>query len=277
MFITRPAGTSPGDIAGKQSRVVLLSMPRTGSTMITRYLNKHSKIFFVGAMFSIEGWLGDGPGRRPIKEGLSPEWDELPYRVENRLELMERVFTAFPKARCVGFKHHMSGPPEVTETVLADPAVAKILLYRANILACFASESVARMKVAGQPGKPVFVPEEFTKYLRIRRGIYKRWKEPWEQGAGDLTVIEYLDARTQEGKGSLVDFLGYKREELEQVTPKRGSDHIVSRFENPDDVSAYLAENDLAHWTEEGSSTPIAASTTLYWPDSHKLALDAGR
>ena len=256
MFFTSPTKYSLAAAAeGPRPRVALLSMPRTGSTMIQNQLQKHENVYFVPAIFSIKGWDGMR-GIGPFKRGLDPCWDDLSYRVANHRELMDRLFTCHPRAECVGFKHHLSGAREVTETVLGDPTIAKIVLIRSNVLASYSSDRMVRLKEdqeAGElgPDKPVFDAKDFGHYERKRSGVYKRWQARWEAAGGDLKVVDYIDARTPEGIGGVMDFLGVPRADLIPGTKKRGSDDIVSRFENPGAVRDYLAANDLEHWAEE--------------------------
>ncbi|HXV00346.1 MAG TPA: hypothetical protein VG166_07600 [Caulobacteraceae bacterium] len=238
------------------SRVALLSMPRTGSTMITRQLSRHPSVFFVGALFSLEGWPGEGPGRRKVRTGLDERWNDLTYRIAHHRELIEHVFAIDPDIPCVGFKHHLSGAREVSEALLDDPRVAKIVVTRSNILACFSSEKTVRLKQSqaegeAGPSKPLFVGEEFTKYLRIRRGHYAHWQERFEAVAGELRTIEYTLARTPGGMDGLMEFLGLKRLSLPQLTRKRGSDDVTNRFANPEDVVNYLSAHGLQDWSEE--------------------------
>jgi hypothetical protein len=234
--------------------------------MVQRQLNKHPNIYFTGALFSIKGWGGNGVGLRRMRTGLDDRWNDLDYRVEHHRELLEHIYTVhrrWPTPRrwlanvlCTGFKHHLSGAKEVTDTLLADPALTKIVLMRSNILACYSSDKVAKLKqreLAGEtvPAQVRFDADEFADYLRIRRGVYDRWMARFSISAGEFRIMDYATARTPRGADDMVRFIGLELQPIRQMTKKRNSDNVPSRFENVDETLAYLETNGLTEWVEE--------------------------
>ena len=93
MGVEAAGATGEGDRPIREN-VVLLSMRRTGSTMVTNALNHHPDICFIGALFNRPGWGGNGKGRRELHRRLSPAWDELDYRLRHSADLMALYFGA---------------------------------------------------------------------------------------------------------------------------------------------------------------------------------------
>lgn len=248
-------GASPGTRAVLQ-RVALLSMPRTGSTMMTRQLSTHPSISFLGAIFSVRGWKGDGGQRSKLRRGLSPEWDQVDYRIAHHRELMDRWFGLAAIGECYGLKQHLGGPDEVSATLIADSSIAKILLIRANILASYSSDRLVKAhEDAGSSAsklKIAFDAQDFEAYWARRRRVIDDWRSKLIAGTGPWMEIEYGEARTRSGIARVVDFIGLDPGGLgEQRTSKRNADNILSRFTDPDGVMRYLAANRLEGWIEE--------------------------
>lgn len=239
------------------SKVVILSMPRTGSTMVTAQLSSHPKIRIFSAIFSPPGWTSRH--LEGLKHGLSPEWDDVTFRIANRRILMDRLFALAGAEDCFGFKHHINSVPEVCEAVIERPDIGKILLNRDNVLACYASHlkarAVGRVK-AGREAKPrkmKFHVERFERYMEVRKAAYGTWADRVVAGLGPSIRMEYNEARTREGMQRLVHFIGLDPSDISQAgTKKRGSDNIAARFENAEDVEKYLRAKGLEEWgTEE--------------------------
>lgn len=238
-----PPGTPSAGTRQVLSKVVLLSMPRTGSTMVTRQLASHPRISFLGAIFSVLGWSGVGREYRRLREGLSPEWDHLDYRIAHRRELMDKWFGEVEPGECYGIKHHLTGSPEVTEEFLADPGIARILLTRHNALACYSSDRMVKLKEQDAAGeaKVIFDAKDFDGYLMRRRRSYETWRPKVMRATAPWMELEYTDARVSSGMRRVVEFLGLDPSLLgSQTTPKRNADDVLTRFANPDAVVTHL-------------------------------------
>jgi hypothetical protein len=73
-----------------------------------------------------------------------------------------------------------------------------------------------------------------------------------DKSRGRSIEIDYTVVRGEAGIGSLGRFLGVDPSGFgQQRTTKRNSDDIVSRFDNPEVVRAYLADNGFEHWAWE--------------------------
>lgn len=238
-----------------RKKMVLLSMPRTGSTMITRTLSQHDQAYMLNAIFSEQGWGHGGKVHRALKEGLDARWDDLAYRIENRVQLLDKIFD-LEAAPCMGFKHHFSGSNEITKTVLEDDSIAKIILNRTNLLACYSSNKLAVLhrslpSDAEKPKQIEFTAEEFKRYVFRRKRAYSRWDEIIDAHADNCLRTTYAEARTDAGMDKVTAFLGLSKSKLKSPTKKRNSDDVLTRFTNPDEVSACLREEGLEDWATE--------------------------
>jgi hypothetical protein len=238
-----------------RKKMVLLSMPRTGSTMMTRKLTQHDNAHMLNAIFSDRGWGHGGRVHRSLKEGLDERWEDLAYRVENRAQLLDKIFD-LDAAPCMGFKHHLSGPREITKTVLEDDSIAKIILNRTNLLACYSSNKLAVLHRslgpdAEKPRQVEFDAEEFKAYVKRRKHAYSRWDEIIDANADNCLRITYAEARTDAGMDKVTTFLGLSSSKLDSPTKKRNSDEVLTRFTNPDDAAACLREEGLEDWATE--------------------------
>lgn len=252
-----PATLQPDNTVAKsiEPRVAFLTLPRTGSTMITRQISRHPKAHVVGAIFARKGWDFSGVGQYALKDGLDERWDDLNYRVEHREELIAKFFST-GTAPLLGFKHHLSGDPAVTKTILKDDSIAKIILSRTNLLACYSSNKLALMNQSLPAGADVltsaiFDAEEFRTYLWRRRKISGRWQSLIEENQNRCLTITYDQARTDAGVQSVMEFLGLPEAKLDRLTKKRNSDNVLSRFSNPEEAEVYLREEGLEDWAME--------------------------
>jgi hypothetical protein len=243
------------------SKFVVLSMPRTGSSMLTQWLSTHKDVRCLPAIFSDAGWPakkagGEGPFGW-IRNNIGPEWDNLSLRLAKSAKLLREIVAKSPDKLAVGFKHHL-GTSEITEPILGRGAgTRKIILTRNNLLAAYSSHKVveatgqgaARVGQSIVRAEVIFDPEEFSKFISKRRRLYAHARE---QARKPVMEIDYTAVRTEEGMAQIGLFLGVDPCGFgPQKTAKRNSDNIVSRFANSDAVLSYLQEHGLEYWTTE--------------------------
>ena len=237
-------------------KFVVFSMPRTGSSMLTERLSTHPDVTCFGAIFSATGWfkadkarLGAVLGR--LRDRMDPRWTDGAIRIEEREQLLTELFEANNDMAAVGFKHHLTGDKNVTQS-LFDGDLQKIFLTRTNHLATYSSEKVAEGSqargAAGRTttvisGKCVFDGESFDAFRHQRERLYQRARDSI---TGTVLEIEYNEARTEAGMARLAEFLGVDPTGIGAApSVKRNSDSIVDRFENPDAVIEHLREHGL--------------------------------
>ena len=155
-----------------------------------------------------------------------------------------------------GFKHHLEEWPEATQAIVADAALPKIVLTRANMLACYSSEKIAeitRRSQAPPGGKVAFVTAEFDRFVGERERWYRHWMPAIAASGAPLVEIDYAEARTAAGITRLLSFLGIVAgaDLAAPTTVKRNPDIVVERFSDPRAVERFLAARGLTHWAVE--------------------------
>lgn len=240
-------------------RFVVLSMPRTGSTMLTQRLSTHRDVRCLPAIFSTAGWprevaRGDGVFAW-IRNHVDAEWDELSRRLAQPKRLIRHVVERSADKAAIGFKHHLDESP--VNDLLLESGLRKVILTRNNLLAAYSSHKVAASTGQGsaRPGQTivrttvVFDPAEFTRFVTRRNRLYEYARQ---KSRNRCMEIDYTVVRTDAGISATARFLGVDPAGFGPAqTAKRNSDDIVSRFENPQAVRSYLAEKDLTHWEVE--------------------------
>jgi hypothetical protein len=244
---------------GRIARFVVLSMPRTGSTMLTQWLCTHKDVRCLPAIFSEAGWPrqevhGDGVFAW-IRRNIDPEWDDVARRLARPQRLIRHIIARSPDKTAIGFKHHLDESP--VNDFLLGSGLRKIILTRNNLLAAYSSHKVAASTGQGsaRPGHTIlrtlvtFDPREFARFIARRNRLYEYARE---KSQNRCMEIDYTVVRTESGIAGIGPFLGVDSTGFgPQKTAKRNSDDIVSRFANPELVRRYLTDNGLAHWASE--------------------------
>lgn len=240
-------------------RFVVLSMPRTGSTMLTQRLSTHRDVRCLPAIFSTAGWpreVAHGEGVFAwIRNHVDPEWDELSRRLGQPKKLIRHITGLSADKKAIGFKHHLDESP--VNDVLLESGLRKVILTRNNLLAAYSSHKVAASTGQGsaRPGQTIvrttvaFDAVEFTRFVARRNRLYEYARE---KSSNRCMEIDYTVVRTDAGISETARFLGVDPAGFGPAqTAKRNSDDIVSRFENPQAVHSYLTEKGLTHWEVE--------------------------
>jgi hypothetical protein len=243
-------------------------MPRTGSTMIKTTLDTHRDITCLNAIFTPRGWSNwrEAAVRYPNNlvsrqmASLPPSWDDVDRRIADMALLHETIMELFPESSRIGFKHHM-GPIDRSATAgVIALKLPTIIVTRSNALAVFSSEMIAKATGQGvlrsgqskRHAKVHFDTQEFAYFIPWWDSVYLHWEAEVRKTGVRYLKIDYVDARTREGMEQIVSFLKLDPASLGQMpTLKRNSDSMLDRFSNPEEVEAYLRENDLEHWLTE--------------------------
>ena len=243
-------------------------MPRTGSTMVTTTLNTHRDITCLNAIFGPRGWSNwrkqaERNPRNPIfrrMASLSSRWDDVDQRIAEMEKLHEAIMGLFPESSRVGFKHHM-GPIHRSATArVIGLNLPTVIVTRSNALAVFSSEMIAKATGQGvlrsgqsqRRAKVHFDTQEFAYFIPWWDTVYAHWETEVSNTGVRHMKIDYVEARTSAGMEQIVSFLNLAPNSLGQMpTLKRNSDSMLDRFSNPEEVEAFLRENDLEHWLIE--------------------------
>lgn len=246
----------------------LMSMPRTGSNMLVSAFDSHSDATCLPAIFTADGWPNWRARARHVSDDiiisqmakLPQKWSDLDQRVADMPEFLDSVAALFPDNRRVGFKHHMGPVDRTTTAQIIALKMPMIILRRRNALAAFSSGQIA--KATGQGSLRIgqerktatieFDAEDFLSYIRWWEAVYEHWIAEVEKSGAPYMIIDYAEARKDEGKARAASFLGLDPEALGQTqTLKRNPDEIVKRFSNAAVVESFLQDHALTHWRIE--------------------------
>src|ERR1700733_11668795 len=104
---------------GERVLFVVLSMPRTGSSMLTERLSTHRAVRCFPAIFSATGWYDGRPTGKGglmswIRDNMDPEWEDYARRLALPGKLLQEMLAKSADKSAIGFKNHLSAPREIT-------------------------------------------------------------------------------------------------------------------------------------------------------------------
>ncbi len=261
---TKAGNVAPNaNLSAEKVLFVVLSMPRTGSSMLTERLSTHKAVRCFPAIFSATGWYdgrptGSGGLMSWIRDNMDPAWEEHARRLALPGKLLQEILTKSAEKSAIGFKHHLSAPREITDFVLGLQR-RKILLTRNNYLAAYSSQKIAELTGRGAAranedaaaitARIPFDAGEFRAFCAARNAHYAQART---HAAGLTLEIDYVEARKDGGMAKIARFLKIDPRGFGAPrTAKRNPDNILSRFLNKDEATAYLREHELEEWAKE--------------------------
>ncbi|HEY8698283.1 MAG TPA: hypothetical protein VIM02_11740 [Rhizomicrobium sp.] len=241
-------------------RFVILAASRTGSSHLREYLSRHEEVRCFGELLSNHSAVPEGVGRRKVEKATLLH-DVAGLTRSDPIKALEQIYSRETKKPIVGFKMLSKHAPPVMACVLADNGVTKILLYRANALARYASLLASRETKTwnATPERPklTFDPADFRKSTAGYVGFYRKTLATLNERRQPYFLIRNDELDSELRLEQLLFFLG-----AQGPTPplegsrvrSRGASDIAGRFANSGDVFDYLKENDLMHWAYEGDA-----------------------
>ena len=248
------------------TRFVIIATPRTGSNWLCSQLCAQPDVWCHGEVFHPKRvWIRTSTKSRVLSDEQDFEWRTI--RDTDRDEFLNRVFSTSLGRPHVGFKifpgHGKSEASKLTD----DHSLQKVILFRDNFLAAYASRlaaeqtgafSVAQMARSGRP-KVQFNWERFaqhcTKYSEFYSQIFERLVDTGQA----FHVVRYNEINSVPSLRALLQFIGAHTEVMSLPKPAiRGPYDILSRFSNPEVAERYLREHGLMHWAHE-TDAPSAA------------------
>ena len=254
-------------------RFVIIASPRTGSSHLVTQLSSHPDILCSGNSLQPDHvWLS-WP-KKDLGPSVKAELTEL--RARDSDAFLEKLYTSGYGRSHIGFKIFNRQNDAALGKLLVNSEVRKVVLYRKNVLANFASRLAARSNKewSVQEGRPVspappvrFDENEFVKFHNGYVGFYQDILGRLSRHRQSFHFIEYLDINEPLLFSGLVSFIGADPAKLDTPAPlrapqaKQNSPDILARFSNSADVADFLKRYELQHWAREGetSITPIAA------------------
>lgn len=241
----------------------ILASPRTGSTSLCRFLTARPDIHCHGEVFKKSASVPiRGINYASISETDSIRSDLKPLRDADPDEFLRRVYAISFGKPTVGFKIFKHHDPAMVKKIVEDANIKKIVLYRANILACYASQSSA-IKAGSFGAKADKPPTKFRKarfrlYKKRTLDYYERLAKAFRDSGQDAMFIRTQDLGNTQVISAMLRFLNSS--ETQEVLPKdpevRGSSNILERFTNPKIVRKVLERQNLSGWfVEDENST----------------------
>jgi hypothetical protein len=238
----------------------IIAAARTGSTHLSTYLSHHPDICCHGESFHpqrVHFRYGKAKADPGGKQRLESELKEL--RANDPDAFLERIFALNNGREHVGFKIFGNHNPEMLRTMLRSEAIQKIVLFRANVLARYASVLAAKeTKTWGAaPERPPvqFKPPHFIKHMNTYLAFFERALQLLNKHGQPYFFIRSDELNNELRLVQLVSFIGAKPvlPKSETIVPReRGSADIASRFSNSDEVIGFLRDRGLMHWAYEG-------------------------
>jgi hypothetical protein len=239
---------TPGPVRSGVKKFAVLLMPRVGSPAILKHLEAHPKVRIVPALFSPSGWAKAAD----VKRDLGPEWNDLDYRVQHHSDLLAKVFGAESGDAHIGIVHHLNGPREVTQWLLADPTIGKIVVTRRNLLACYVTFLDKRAGAReAERSALAFQPQDFERNAGMWHDLYAHWLPQIAAAPGPWMQIDHTEAFAPAGARRVFDFIGLETERRLGKERVWQPVDVTARFADPGAVRAYLREKGIAPWQEE--------------------------
>ncbi|WP_071675558.1 sulfotransferase [Nioella nitratireducens] len=234
-------------------RFVILSAARSGTSLLADTLDSHPQIVCHGEIFHPDPeWhiRGDMAGwSKEDKRALSKDRDNL----------LDRAFTQ-PGAKAVGFKMWQNQAPDISDRLLADESVRKIIFERRNKLSQFSSTALAvqtgvwNIGLDGNTRPPKVAPlafddAAFHEFLSYQNDVFSHYRATARGPVLDMAFQGLL----QDGFGGLQTFLGVKVAPLQAQKRRLHGTDILARFrpEDHDRIRAVLDGLGQADWISE--------------------------
>lgn len=233
-------------------RFVIFSAARSGTSLVVSTLNQHPDLLCHGEVFHprptwhLKGNLAEVDPATLDRSGMA---------------FVDQVFSAAPGRRAVGFKMWRNQAEGIADALLADESVAKIILDRPNLLACYSSTLLARETQVWNVGAGKAVPDEiaeaqvafeprgFQKFVEARNEQFAIYRT---LSRGLTLDLAYGDV-VRDGVAPILDFLGLEPTPLPFGKVRLHAPDILGRFTDESRDEARAAIERLGHpdWASE--------------------------
>jgi hypothetical protein len=236
------------------SRFVIVTMSRSGTSLLSETLNSHSQIVCHGEVYHPNPvWhIKDKFVERSFEEVLK-------FRAADPVAYLEWVYQR-PDVAAVGFKMWRSQNPEVCDALLADESVSKIIYERTNVLARYSSSNLVHASGVYNMGKDqkrsksldqkvAFDLHKFRATLAKHRDGYTNIRQRAKGHVLDLTY----DGLVSGGFADILAFLGVGQTDLTPQKQKLHGSDILNRFEDTHhaEIRAELVRIGHEEWCRE--------------------------
>ncbi len=247
------------------ARFVIIAAQRTGSNFLVQVLCRHPSIHCFDELFNKAG-IPLGPKQKQFSGITETEEELMALRDRDPQAFLERFMTADVGRPIMGFKIFENHNAEILERVTNDPAYAKILLYRPNVLACYASSRAAR--VTGDYHRmsdrtvTTFDAGDLVAFHNAYVAFFRAVARKLDASGQPYHFLRYDALNDESAVMAVFRFLGAPAEmpaTMPKKPPRAADTDVLRRFSNPREARAFLRTRGLLHWQREGepSSAPI--------------------
>jgi LPS sulfotransferase NodH len=242
-------------------RFVIIASARTGSTFLVSRLNRARDVFCHQEVFH---------RHRPLLR--IPAGAQLPYteaeltdlRANDPEAFLEFVFQQSFGRPHVGFKIFGGQHDVMLDKIIRTTAIRKIVLYRRNVLANYASLLSAR--ATGRFGLRDRTVAEARPLIQFKEKPFLRFHNKYQEFYSNVTAqigaaaqeflfYCYEDVANSKLFANLLRFVGSETNQAEEKPREReDATDVLSRFSNPDDARRFIEEHGLVHWQSEAQT-----------------------
>lgn len=238
-------------------RFVVIGSPRTGSSHLVHLLGSHPDILCNGNVFHPQSVFVFRP-----KEALTAQAKSelLQLRETDPDALLERVFSASFGRAHVGIKIFQGQNDRILDRVIHDHDVRKIVLFRRNVLARYASVLAAKSsgdwggKASGRipdPPKIRFNEAKFITFHDTYIAFYRVVIKKLNDFGRRFCLVNYDEINAPLFFGGLLRFVGVGGDvsatTIKQHHVKQNPSDILSRFSNPGLARSFLRTRGHLH------------------------------
>lgn len=256
-------------------RFVIVAAPRTGSTHLVTTLARQPDVLCHAEIFAHRVFFhgASNPRNQRLREELTA------LRSADYGGFIERIFAISEGRSHVGFKIFQGQNDAALRQLIDDASIRKVVLYRKNMLAAYAS-SVAAKKTGvwgknaqsddKSRSKIIFRADRFLRFHDRRVGFYAAQAKRLADTAQPFCWIDYEDLNEPLKIMNLLGFIGAETK-LTRVNlgrTRRTPSSVCERFEDPAGVEAFLRQRNLMHWAHEGETSiaPMSAAPVAHGP-----------
>jgi LPS sulfotransferase NodH len=239
---------------------VLLAAARTGSHLLLNLLNSTGRVFFDAEIMNF-GKISTFGHDLPIERSAHLNRLRADDPAAFARVMLSRSYhldgRRLDDVRVRGFKLFPEQHPALARWVIADPSVRIVHLFRANLLAEYASLLTAMENghwVGGadkpKPQRIDFDAPRFLRFVAAKAAHWSRLREQCAQREGGFVEIEYA-AIDRAGIERVLRHLGAEGNAAEMSSlglPRQGVERVIDRFSEPDAVMRCLEGIGQAQW-----------------------------
>lgn len=240
---------------------VIIAMPRSGSTRLCDILGRHPAI---GCHLEI---FHPDEVQAHIPRDAGYEIMDTAKRDVNPKLFLDKFLafneTWFKGRQCHGFKAMLNRNQlmAVTEIIAPDPRLRKIMLYRDNLLAGYASVELAmtsgvwhRTNDAAPPGEPArrieFDWDRFFAYAGEQVLTRRAVEEAMHRSHQFFLPISYEETLTKRGMERVWDFLNLPPSAHEGIYLRTYERRVIDQFVNPERVALAVRALGRPEWLD---------------------------